>query len=669
MLDYLRKFKRSIMGTIAFVMLAGLMLTFGMNGPSNYSAGRANNDAPALVINEKEVSYEEYQNQIRNLDAMGRRQFGPNYDKIRGMLNVPERVVDSLVSQNLFSALIADMGLGAGVAQVREYILQNYFPTGFNESLYLDMLRQNGLTEEQHTDKVRKQIAAGQLQDLLSDVSFVSDVELRSKYRVENTKFAFQYVVASAADFEKKVDVTDEAALKKFYDENKETFRRGKSVKYVAVEFPISEFTQKVDVTKDDIDEAYESASKQFTEPRQVLVKRIAWSKEKSAPSSLEEMMDTDKEESPNNAEKKKKAEAALKRLKDGEDFDKVRSEMTEPVKGGIEEASWLPVPSLDPKFRNAAQKLDKGQYSSVIETDAGYFIIKLEDLKSQRLKPLDEVRSEVEAIVRKNLAPTYAIASAENFLSEWEKKSKDSDIALAEYAKSTGREAVVSEKAYFEHEAPNGLPPSLTSKCFSLGNGSRESVSVDGRVFVVSVDEVKPPFVPEFDQVKEAVVSAYKADKALELARTAAQAIANEASSMPLSAGVSRLAPAAKAQGFVAKTTDPKTRAEAGGTAPFDSPAAVETAFGLSDAAPLAQKPVDAGQNVYLFELSGVTLPDEGEWTTKRSEQLKAEMKRGGQALSKALLANLKRHATIVDNTQAERAAASARTMPGADY
>lgn len=663
MLDHLRKFKRSVMGFIAVCFLGGLMATFGLNGPSKYAGRGRSEETPALVINGVKVTHDEYSLQVRNLDSMGRRQFGPNYDKIRAMMNVPGRVVDGLIAQNLFNGLIGELGLGAGISQVRDYIMQTYFPNGYNEQVYLELLRQSGMSEEAHEDRVRKQIAASQLQEMLNDISYASEAELKAKYRTDNTKFTFRYAALNSADFEAKVDTSDEAAVKKYYDEHKEQFKKGKSVRYTAVEFPAAEYASKVDVSGEDLQEAYEGAIKQFTEPRQVLVKRMVWSKEKATPSSLDEMMNPEKQDdSPASAEKRKKAEAALKRLKDGEDFDKVRSESSENPSGAgmIEEGKWLTVTGLDPKFRNAAQKLDKGQYSSILETDAGFFIIKIEDLKAQRVKPLEEVKADVEALVRKGLAPTYAVASAENFLNEWEKKSKDSEITLADYAASVGRKSVSDGKLYYDGEAPEGLPAALTSKAFLLGNGSRESVTVQSRVFVLDVEEVKAPFVPEFGEVKDAAVLAFKKDKARELAKAAAESLIKEAQAAPLSAGVSRLEPAAKKRGLEIKTTEEKTRSQALGQAPFESSQAVDAAFGLNDADPLLKDPIEAGSTSYVFELSAISLPDEGDWKNKKNELLKAELKRGGQALSQALLGNLKRHATIVDNTQAERAAAA---------
>ena len=662
MLDILRKFKRSIMGLFVLAFIIMSLAVFGLNGPNKYSRGRQQTETPALVINGTEVPHHEYSEQIRSLDSMGRRQFGANYDKIKGMLNVPGRVVDNLISQNLFYGLISDLGLDAGVNQVREYILQTYFPNGFNEELYVNMLRQSGVTEEQHQDKVRKLIAANQLQDLLSDISFVSEPELKAKYREENSKLTFQYLALKPADFESKVNLADEAALKKYYDEHKSEFKKGKSVEYTVVEFPIDEYAAKVDVTNDDLDEAYEINTKQFTEPRQVLLKRIAFAKEKVAPSSLEEMMDPEKKvEAPGNEAKKKAAEAALKRLKDGEDFEKVRGETTENVTGAgaVAEGAWVTVSSLEPKLKPAAQKLQRGEFSSVIETDAGFFIIRIEDLKPQRVKPLDEVKAEVEGIVRKNLAPTYAIASAENFMNDWEKKSKESETKLADFAATAGKAGVSTDRLFFEGEAPAGLPVGITAKAFSLGGGSRETVTVEGRVFVIDVEEVKPPFVPEFDQVKTGVETSYKSAKAKELAIAEAQAVIDEAAAMQLGAGISRLAPAAKKHGIEPKESQPKTRAEANGSEPFESADLVEAAFGLSDAQPLLKTPAEGGQLVYVYELSSRTLPDEGEWAKKRPELIKAEMQRGGQALAQSLLGNLKRHATIVDNTKAEREAA----------
>jgi peptidyl-prolyl cis-trans isomerase C len=69
-------------------------------------------------------------------------------------------------------------------------------------------------------------------------------------------------------------------------------------------------------------------------------------------------------------------AQAALERLKGGTDFNRLAALYDQNTRG---ELGWFPKGYLlEPKIEDAAFSLEVGQYSDVIQTDAGYHIIKV---------------------------------------------------------------------------------------------------------------------------------------------------------------------------------------------------------------------------------------------------------------------------------------------------
>jgi len=95
-------------------------------------------------------------------------------------------------------------------------------------------------------------------------------------------------------------------------------------------------------------------------------------------------------------------AEKALQRLKAGEDFSKVADELSDDArrfKGG--DRGWTEESSLREELRKVAFSLPAGQLSEIIDVQGTRFILKAEEQQPAGLKPLPEVRQEVENILK----------------------------------------------------------------------------------------------------------------------------------------------------------------------------------------------------------------------------------------------------------------------------
>jgi peptidyl-prolyl cis-trans isomerase C len=89
-------------------------------------------------------------------------------------------------------------------------------------------------------------------------------------------------------------------------------------------------------------------------------------------------------------------AQAALKRVKAGEDFAKVANEMSKDPgsKGG--ELGWFTRERMVPEFADAAFKMQPGQISDPVKSQFGWHVIQVEERRQKQFPPLDQVRDQV---------------------------------------------------------------------------------------------------------------------------------------------------------------------------------------------------------------------------------------------------------------------------------
>ncbi|MCX7898711.1 MAG: peptidylprolyl isomerase [Methylocystis sp.] len=89
-------------------------------------------------------------------------------------------------------------------------------------------------------------------------------------------------------------------------------------------------------------------------------------------------------------------AKKALARVKGGEDFGKVATELSKDpgAKGG--DLGWFTKDRMVPEFGEAAAKLKPGEISDPVKTQFGWHIIKLDETRPKVFPPLSEVKDQV---------------------------------------------------------------------------------------------------------------------------------------------------------------------------------------------------------------------------------------------------------------------------------
>ena len=88
-------------------------------------------------------------------------------------------------------------------------------------------------------------------------------------------------------------------------------------------------------------------------------------------------------------------AKAALARIKAGEDFAKVATELSKDPAGEGGDLGWFTKDRMVPEFADAAFKLQPGQVSDPVQSQFGWHIIKVEERRMRTFPPFDQVKDQ----------------------------------------------------------------------------------------------------------------------------------------------------------------------------------------------------------------------------------------------------------------------------------
>ena len=181
--------------------------------------------------------------------------------------------------------------------------------------------------------------------------------------------------------------VISDIAKKKGFDKTPELKEQLEVMKdnFIALEYLKKEVTSKAEVPEENIMDYYESHKSEFTTPEMVRARHIVI---KTGPSAS----DSDKSIA------KGKTEEILKKIKAGEDFAKLATELSDDAgsktKGG--ELGFFPKGRMVKPFEEAAFSLKPGEISEIVETQFGYHIIQVEEKKEPGTEPFEIAKEKI---------------------------------------------------------------------------------------------------------------------------------------------------------------------------------------------------------------------------------------------------------------------------------
>ena len=470
-------------GWSAKIFLFLLVASFGIYGiSSSIFSGPGNS---VVTVGETSVGLLDYRLAYdRQINSISR-SLGSNLTREQASaFGVEQSVLGNLISGAVLDENARNMGLGISSDRLAGLIGDDESfrdaSGNFSRLQLRQVLRSIGMSEDAYVQNrksvaIRNQIIEGtatsaNLPDAFFDILAASRTEKR----------VFAYVWIKPEDIKTIAPPGDEA-INAYYDENLRNYRAPEYRKLIIVKLEANDIADESAIAEDDIADEYEAKKTSYTQAEKRRIQQLVFADQA-------------------------KAEAALKRIREGELFETIMSEEGKTaidIDLGTVAKSDIP----DKNVSDAAFALSLNNTSDVIDGIFGSVLLRVIEIQLENVNPIAEVSAEI----RKALALDRAV----NDIFDTHDKLEDERAAgetLTQAAKNVGLEVRVIEAVDrngrdLQETVIKDLPESakLIAEAFESAQGIETdpiSIGTDGFVWF-EVDGITEERQKPFEEVK----------------------------------------------------------------------------------------------------------------------------------------------------------------------
>ncbi len=515
MFDFVRKHTK-IMQFLLFLLIFPSFVLFGLEG---YNRSQNNGQAVARVdgvdITQAEWDFA-HKNEVDRV-----RESMPTLDV--KLLDTPEAryaTLERLVRDRVLAAAATKLKLVTSDAKLARDLQQNPTiaslrkPDGtLDMERYRQLLASQGMTPEMFEAQVRTDLSSRQVLAGISSSGFSSAADANVALNAFLQRRDVQVVRFNPADFNAKVVLTD-AEIEAFYKQNEALFQAPEQANIEFVVLDLDTIKKTLAINEADLKTYYEQNATRLSGQEERRASHILISAPKTA-----------------SAEDRKKARARADELlvaarKAPDSFAELARKNSQdtgsaPNGGDLE---FFARGAMVKPFEDAAFAMKKGDISDVVESEFGYHIIRLTDIKAPKVRSFDEMKPQLEADLKKQQAQRKFAEVADAFTNGVYEQS-DSLKPVAERLKLE----IQTASNVTRTPAPGATGPLASPKLLNALFGpdaiekKRNTEAVEtapNQLVAARVVQHTPARTKPLAEVREAVRARLVAERAAELAR-----------------------------------------------------------------------------------------------------------------------------------------------------
>ncbi|WP_376697161.1 SurA N-terminal domain-containing protein [Wenzhouxiangella sp. EGI_FJ10305] len=381
----LQVIRERVTGIVAIFVLGLLAIPFLFFGLDSYMGGGVSQNAIATVGG-TDISASEFETSFAQYRARLRDQLGDRYSDIdTNQPAVRREHLEQMIDQVLLRQYAEDLGLRVSdraVAEIIRGIPAFQIEGQFNPDVYQQALRGAGETPRSFERDLRDDIQTSLVPQAVSESAVVTETEIDRMISLQGQTRQVSFIQIDAAQFEQQVEVT-EADIETYYEENLDSFTSEERVRLAYVELQPEALVEEASLSEEELRQRYEAAKQRYMTPEarrasHILIASGEAGDETSAQARAEELQE---------------------RIADGESFEELAAEYSDdPVsaeQGG--DLGWIEPEDMVGAFEDALYDLsDPGDVSEPVETQFGWHLIRLDEIRPPEGMSFEEARQEI---------------------------------------------------------------------------------------------------------------------------------------------------------------------------------------------------------------------------------------------------------------------------------
>ena len=498
-----------IKGWLGIVIVVLIGLPFALWGIQSYldDAG----PRYAAKVNNFEISANEFERSVSVQRQSMLRQYGGQLPIEEKALR--ERTLTQLINQRLLEGVTFESGYRISDSVLSAKIKQLFTVDGVFDRLRFEAnARSLGMSIPMYEQALRNELRLQQMQSAIANSSFVTKEEIHDLAVLNEQTRDITVLTFNIEHFSTAEKPTEEET-RQYYEANMQRFMVAEKIKVDYLEITSDTLSNNVEVDEDQIKKMYDDyvasiSGREERKARHILIKTSADNKSASSIAA------------------KEKIESLKQELEQGTDFAELAKKHSQDSGSADEggDLGWVALGEMVKPFEQTLFDMKKGDVSEIVETQFGYHLIKLDDVRSEAIEPLDNKRYGFEEELKADSIASMFYDLSERLASTAYENPDNLDIA----AEELGIKIISSD--YFFRNKGEGIAENekLRSIAFSplvLEQGSNSDTIEIGPTHVVVLrlkDHIPATAIP-LEQVSSKIENILKAQNGHEQTKAAA--------------------------------------------------------------------------------------------------------------------------------------------------
>ncbi len=519
--EWIRDHKRLMLGAL-IVLIFPSFVFWGISGYDQFMG----DGTEVAEVQGRPITRERFESAHREqLDQMRRMASMTGQSVDMTALDSPELrqdVLDRLIQDALLQGMVIDRKIFAGDLRLREEIgnIPNLRKAdgSFNLEQYKSLLAAQGKSEFQFEQSLRQELALRTLPEALGASGFLPTPVLQSIVAAQLEKREIRQRLFSVKQFKDQLKPTQEQ-LEAYFKKESKRFELAAVADLEILTLSVKDLVAGERADADAVKTYYEQNPQRFGEPEQRRASHILLELSPSASESAK-------------AQAIEKAKSILESIKDGKDFASLARQWSKDsgsaAQGG--DLGFFSREAMVKPFADAVFAMKPGTVSEPVMSEFGVHVIKLTEIRPSKLKPFEQVRSDIEQQMKQEQAQKRFAELAEVFSNTVYEQSDSLQPAANKINQKMlglkgvhpdGRMSSAGSKSMQKADIdPRVLRAVFSEESIRLRRNT-DAIEISPGVLVSArLSQYQPPSSPALDSVREAVTEAWVLEAAMEKAK-----------------------------------------------------------------------------------------------------------------------------------------------------